>query len=110
MDNEGRRVGLNEAVYREVNERLRDVNQSFATLTDRMELICECGRADCEARLSMSPQDYEALRADPALFAIVPGHEAPSVERVVERRNGYAIVRKHAGAPTRLAEQTQPRE
>ena len=109
MDERGRRKGVNEAVYREVNERLRDINETFAQLTDRVDLICECGNPECHERLSMTPPAYEALRADPVLFVIVPGHETPSVERVVELRDEYAVVRKWPGEPAELARATGPR-
>ena len=106
MDERGRRIGLNEAVYREVNERLRDINEAFAQLTDTMDLICECGDAQCHERLAMTPTAYEALRADALLFVIAPGHETPEVERVVEAREDYEIVRKRAGEPAELARAT----
>jgi len=35
------------------------------------------------------------LRADPARFAVLPGHEVADVERVVERRDGYLVVQKN---------------
>ena len=106
MDERGRRKGLNEAVYREVNERLREMNEAFSQLTDRMDLICDCADGDCHERLSMTPTAYEALRSDPVLFVIVPGHESPSVEHVVELRDDYVVVRKWPGEPAELARAT----
>jgi hypothetical protein len=102
-----RRIGLNEALFREVNERLRGLGKHF-DLAD-LDVICECGNADCAERITMSHSDYEELRAQPTLFAIVPGHEKPDVEDVVEQRRGYAVVRKHAGEEAELARQTDPR-
>jgi len=109
MEERERRIGLNEAVFREANERIRDVNETFATLTDELMLVCECGHGTCAEQISMKPGEYEALRAQPADFAIVPGHELPDVEEVISRREEYAIVRKNAGIPRRVAEVTDPR-
>lgn len=109
MDERERRIGLNEAVFREANERIEDLNQTFATITDELVLVCECGDGKCVDKLSMSPADYEELRADPAHFAIVPGHDIPDVEQVVAEREGYHVVRKTAGVPRRIAEVTDPR-
>jgi hypothetical protein len=109
MDERERRIGLNEAVFREANERIEDLNQSFATITDELVLVCECGDGKCVEKISMSPQEYEELRADATNFAIVPGHEISDVEQVVAQREGYYVVRKNQGIPRRIAELTDPR-
>jgi hypothetical protein len=51
----------------------------------------------------MPMDSYRELREDPTLFAIVPGHELPDVEDVVEERDAYSIVRKHEGDPAEIA-------
>ncbi len=56
MSERERRIGLNEAVYREVNEKLRAVNEAFATITDSFEIMCECGHATCDERFSIAPR------------------------------------------------------
>ena len=109
MSERERRIGLNEAVYREVNEKLRAVNEVFATITDNFEIMCECGHATCDDRFSIAPGAYEELRRDPVLFAIVPGHEIPDVEDVVASTETYAVVRKRPGDPAQVATQTDPR-
>lgn len=109
MDERERRIGLNEAVFREANERIEDLNQTFATITDKLVLVCECGDGKCVEKISMSPEEYEELRAEAANFAIVPGHEIPDVEQVVAQHDGYYVVRKHGAIPRRIAELTDPR-
>lgn len=104
-----RRIGANEALFRQVNERMRDLNETFATFTSRIDLMCECGAADCTRRISMDVQGYEEMRADPTLFAVVPGHEAPDVEYVVARHGEYDVIRKREGIPAQIAEETDPR-
>ena len=104
-----RRVGLNEAVFREVNERIEDLTRRFDVGQGELDLICECGNADCTERIAMSVSDYEQLRSDPTLFAVVAGHEEPSAEDVVASRQGIHIVRKPPGQPAEIAEQTDPR-
>ena len=109
MDERKRRIGLNEAIFREATERIEELNQTFATLTDELVLVCECGYADCTEKLSISTAEYEELRADPAQFAIVHGHDIPDVERVVAEREGYDVVRKVDGVAQKIAEVTDPR-
>jgi hypothetical protein len=102
------RIGMNEAVFRAVNERIQEVANAFQT-TEPLDLICECGNASCTERISLTREDYEQLRADPHSFAVAPGHEAPDVEEVVEKRSGYDVVRKFKGEPEEIARRTDPR-
>lgn len=103
------RIGLNEAVFREVNERIENLAETFDLSSEMLDLVCECGNADCVQRITMTHPEYEELRSDSHQFAVYPGHEIPDVERVVDRRKGYDVVKKTEGAPERIAEQTDPR-
>lgn len=103
------RIGMNEAVFRDVNERIEDVATAFNLTSEPLDLICECGDAACVARISLKRNEYEQLRADSHLFAVAPGHVAPDVEEVVESRPGYDVVRKHQGVPAEIAQKTDPR-
>jgi hypothetical protein len=107
--NREERIGMNEAVFRDVNERIQDVASTFNLTSEPLDLICECGDAACVERITLSREEYEQIRADPQLFAVATGHVAPDVEEVVESRAGYEIVRKFKGAPAKIAQQTDPR-
>lgn len=100
---------MNEAVFREVNERIDDLAHTFELERSPLDLVCECGDASCTQQIRMTRQEYDELRDDAAQFAVYPGHEAPDVEFVVAERGGYDVVRKRAGEPARVAEQTDPR-
>jgi hypothetical protein len=104
MDERERRVLLNEAVFRQANEAVA----WFQSTEEVLDLMCECGRADCVEKVEMSRSEYERLRADPTLFAVVRGHEIAGFERVVEAREGYDVVEKHPET-RELAEETDPR-
>jgi hypothetical protein len=104
MDARTERVGKNEAVFREVNERINDV-----TREDVAEYLCECGNATCTETIHMTVAEYEAVRADPTHFAVLPGHEIPDVEDVVARNERFLVVRKKAGAAAALAAELDPR-
>jgi hypothetical protein len=107
MGERARRVGENEALFRSVNEQVRELGNEFGSET--LRIVCECGEQSCIEQIELSPGEYEAVRADATLFAIKPGHEVPNVETVVERNAGYWVVRKDAGAPRKIAEETDPR-
>jgi len=103
-----RRIGTNEALFRDVNERLKEAAEAFSIGPRELDLVCECADAECVERVRISISEYEAVRNDPQLFIVAPGHVARDVERVVERRNGYDVVSK-TGLASQIAEQTDPR-
>jgi hypothetical protein len=104
-----RRIGMNEALFREVNDRLQELAEGFVRTPEKLDLICECGNASCASRIEMDPEEYEQVRSDSTTFAIVKGHEIPDIEEIVERRKRYDVVRKTAGEAEELAEKTDPR-
>ena len=103
------RIGLNEAVFREVNERIEALAETFDLGSQPLDLICECGDASCVERIQMTHPEYEQLRSNPHHFAIAPGHDIPDVETVVARHEGYEVVSKDEGEPQEVAERTDPR-
>ncbi len=109
MNERDRRIGLNEAVFRQVNEQITDLADRFELGDRELDLICECGDAGCVERIVMPASEYEAIRADATQFAVYPGHEQPDVESVVAKGKAYNVVQKHAGEPAELARQTDPR-
>jgi hypothetical protein len=109
MSSREERIGLNEAVFREVNERIESLAETFDLKTQSLDLICECGDGACVERISMTPAEYEEVRSEAHQFAVHPGHEYPDVESIVGRLKGYDIVRKNEGVPAKIAEQTDPR-
>jgi len=109
MDERTKRIGLNEALFREVNERMYEVSEGFALEEGQFEILCECGDDNCTRQVGITPAVYEHVRSDAALFVIVPGHQLDPVEDVVEEHGAYDVVRKRPGPPERLAEATDPR-
>jgi hypothetical protein len=110
MDEEReRRIGLNEAFFRAVNEQIDSLTSGVAVDAD-LEIVCECGSADCFTRLPILRSEYERIRDDGTLFIAVPGHEIPAVEDVVERAEGHVVLRKVPGTPAgEVAVATDPR-
>jgi hypothetical protein len=110
MDEErARSIGVNEGLFREVNEKVREVGAGIDRPDDSVNFLCECGDANCIEEVSMRVSEYEGVRRDATLFFVVTGHEAPDVEEVVEEKGTYNIVRKRAGLPEEIARNTHPR-
>jgi hypothetical protein len=109
VDERGERVGRNEALFRQVNERLKQIGEGFSVVSEEADFVCECANAGCAEPIRLSLAEYERIRATPEFFIVRPGHETQDVESVVERHEGYDVVRKREGEPARLARELNPR-
>jgi hypothetical protein len=98
------RFARNEAIFREVNERIEELTPSDESL----EILCECGNPDCREPLRVSVADYERVRQEPTNFLVAPGHAIPAIEEVVDGAQGFEVVRKLA-EEGELARKTDPR-
>lgn len=105
------RFAKNEALFRDVNERVREIDerQGLATGTETLwDFLCECAHAGCTQSVSLTLQEYERARSSPVFFVLVPGHERPEIERVIEGNERYVLVEKHPEERT-IALETDPR-
>jgi hypothetical protein len=92
-----KRRARNEALFRDVNERIEAISREFADgepLGEQLRLVCECGRADCTEVLEATVAEYESVRAHPRRFLVLPGHEHIETACVVERTSGFFVVEK----------------
>jgi hypothetical protein len=101
--NRAERVGRNEAFFREVNERVRGVNEVFSDLTGKGDFVCECGDSGCVEGITLTMDEYREVRSEPELFAIALGHELTDVEDVVRTNDRFTVVRKREGEPAEIA-------
>lgn len=108
-DADARRVGLNESIFREVNEQIESLNRDLGADSRVMTVICECAKGDCTERFEIPVSEYERVRADARRYVVVPGHELPEFESVVASGDGYDVVQKQDGTAAALAEETDPR-
>jgi hypothetical protein len=91
------RAASNERILREVNDRIRDLEESLGTHdeeTYRASFLCECYDGNCTAPLSLTLAEYRAARQHPTQFIVLPDHVDPDIERVILRTDRYAIVEK----------------
>lgn len=102
-----RRFAANEAVFREVNEGI-ERGQWPSDEGAPVGFRCECSGLGCNALLTLTLREYEHVRAHPRRFVMIPGHEIPQVETVLETQADYVVVEKRDEAG-RKAEASDPR-
>ena len=108
MPDRRRRIAENEIRFREINERMRGTLDGVIPGNDVVGFVCECGDGGCRASVELTLEEYEDVRGHDLHFAVLPGHEIPDVETVVELHERYTVVEKR-GDVVPLVRDTQPR-
>ena len=90
----------NQALFRDVNERLKILNQAFESATRDSEFICECANNDCMEHVVLTLLEYEAVRRIPTHFLVAPTprHVFLELEHVAEEHDNYFVVEKAGDA------------
>jgi hypothetical protein len=83
------RLARNQALFREVNERVEKLAES-----DTTEFVCECSNTECIESVELTLSAYERIRSDSIWFVIKADHDIPQIERVIFRDDGYVVVEK----------------
>jgi hypothetical protein len=107
VDERDKRLAQNEALFREVNERVDSIAHKLGPNVP-YEFFCECANADCTFRLTLPVAAYEAIRADPKQFVVLPLHYTPEVEELVVEEDTHWVVRK-TGEAGEYVEALDPR-
>ena len=105
MGERSARLAKNEAIFRAGNE---SIDKAAGGRLERAPYLCECGEKSCLARVELTPAEYEAVRAHPARFFVVPGHEDLTAgEVVVGEHDRFTVVEKQ-GEQRELVERVTP--
>jgi hypothetical protein len=106
-DEREERLARNEAIFRVGNERMAAWEERHRE-AEVEEYMCECADPDCRAKVPLTQPDYERIRSDSCHFVVVPGHEIPDVETVIEEHDDWVIVEKDPEVQA-IVERTDPR-
>jgi hypothetical protein len=87
------RAARNEEVFRGVNQRIEEGAEQHA-VSSALPFHCECGRASCLETIEILPARYAAIVRERYRFVVIPGHEEPQIERILETEPGFLVVEK----------------
>ena len=87
------RAGRNEEIFRDVNRRIEEGAEQHA-VSGRLPFHCECGRAPCVETIEIPTGRYEAIVRQRYRFVVIPGHEEPKIERVLQSEPEFLVVEK----------------
>ena len=90
----------NQSFFREVNERMRGLNESVKQGDEGADFLCECAGEDCTYPVQITLDAYDGIRRVPTHFAVAAGmdHVFSDVERIFAKRSGYFVVEKFGEA------------
>lgn len=108
LDVRRERAARNQSLFREVNERIASLSRRFSAELLPSSYVCECLNTACAELLDLPFGEYERLR-EQGRFFVLPGHEDPAVEVVVEATDSYLVVEK-VGAGAEIADALNPRK
>lgn len=107
MVNENERRALNEALFRDVNERIAESAEHVEA--DKTEFVCECADPNCTERVPATLAEYENVRKKSTTFLLAPGHHEPDIEQVVSERGRFQVVEKLGEVVRRTVIRLDPR-
>jgi hypothetical protein len=108
-DERKRRLAENEAIFREVNERVQEQAESHGNDGHVYAYFCECSNPGCVERVEVTSAEYEEVRAHGARFILAEGHQLDEIESVVDDTLVGSVVVEKQGVAGDHAESLDPR-
>jgi hypothetical protein len=92
---EQRSADTPQRLFREVNERIRYLNEPFSSSV-KASWFCECANGECFERVDMLLADYEDVQRHADRFLVAPSaaHVSPEIENVIERQHSHWVVQQ----------------
>jgi hypothetical protein len=91
-DRRAKKLGRNEVLFRQVNERLRELGESFSVVAEKADFVCECSDERCAEQIELTLEEYERVRSDSTWFVIIREHIRPEVESIAWEIGGRLVV------------------
>lgn len=84
----------NQQTFRSANERFQSLAVAIVPAGGLVPFLCECADDACLGRVEMTVRDYDEVHLDRDRYVVLHDHRMVTGEDVVERRDGFDIVRK----------------
>jgi hypothetical protein len=91
MNSRAERLVENELLFRQVNERIVELGDSWS---GELDIVCECANEKCTRVISVRADEYARVREHPDRFIVLRGHQVAGIEDVVETTENYLVVEK----------------
>ena len=79
------------------NRRLQfELDDGMEDVDERVPFLCECGDEACIETIRLDLDEYEAVRASPHRFVMIPGHQDGIGEVTVQGNGRFVVVERSA--------------
>ena len=102
------RLARNEAIFRVGNERMAQWEERHED-GERERYLCECADSGCTEKVELTSAQYEYVRSNARWFVVIPGHEVPDVETVIDTHDGWNVIEKNPEV-SHIVKSTDPRK
>jgi len=102
----------NEMIFRRMNEKVGDdlveldamhIEDHDITLirdaTLTIHFRCECSDENCDIRIPLELEEYQAIHINRSTFIVMPGHQVDPIETVLIKKQKYSVVKKKNSTP-----------
>ena len=107
MERSVEQAAKNESTFRKANEELEEKAAEFGFEEEGTPYLCECEEERCTNLVALTRTEYEAVRANPKSFVLVPGHQ--EADDIVLREEAGFIVIEKIGEEGKLVAEQDPR-
>jgi hypothetical protein len=104
MSRSAEQSARNESAFRRANESLEEKAAALGLAEERTPYLCECENRRCTDVVQLTRKEYEAVRAEPNRFLMVPGHQEAS-DVLVQQEPSFVVIEKHGEEGEFVAEQ-----
>lgn len=107
MSTTERRQIENEMIFRRANEKIvkglkkldtmhkEDGNHGLVSNDDLLlHFNCECSDENCDERIPIKISKYQKIHQDRKVFILKPNHQVNQIEKVVQKKPTYSVVKK----------------
>src|SRR4051812_5100698 len=69
------KAAKNQSLFREVNERVKQIGEQPGARSYAENAICECANPECSEEIALEAGNYESVREHSTFFAVAPRDE-----------------------------------
>jgi hypothetical protein len=101
------KAAKNQLMFRAVNQQIREVSERVLHQAAEIDFACECNDPTCVQSVAIDLDEFVRLDRSTNRFVVLPGHEDPTVEDVVDTHQRFVVVSKRGAGADFIRDQSR---